>query len=137
MSAPFRILVTTDAVGGVWTYALDLAAALGPDFSIALAILGPPPVPEQIQAARDVGANLHLTDLPLDWTADSAAELEHVSTVLAALAWWLKVDCVQLHTPALMGQAKWATPVLAVLHSCLGTWWRAMHGSAPPPEDFL
>jgi glycogen(starch) synthase len=30
MSPPARILMTADAVGGVWTYALDLAAGLAP-----------------------------------------------------------------------------------------------------------
>src|SRR3982751_4820446 len=42
--APRRILMTADAVGGVWRYALDLAAALrARGTSTVLAVLGPEP----------------------------------------------------------------------------------------------
>ena len=43
-SGPHRLLMTADAVGGVWTYALDLARALGDSgMDIVLAVLGPSP----------------------------------------------------------------------------------------------
>ncbi len=43
------ILVTVDAVGGVWRYALDLAAGLeDEDIKIILTGFGPPPTAEQI-----------------------------------------------------------------------------------------
>ena len=47
-ATPRRILMTTDAVGGVWTYALELARALEPHgVEIALACMGPRPTPAQ------------------------------------------------------------------------------------------
>ena len=43
-----RVLMTTDAVGGVWSYCLSLAAALqGYDVQIALATMGPAPTTAQ------------------------------------------------------------------------------------------
>ena len=37
--------MTTDAVGGVWTYSRELAGALaGEDVEVVLAVLGPPPL---------------------------------------------------------------------------------------------
>ena len=58
MSAPLsrrpggRALVTTDAVGGVWTYSLDLARGLAAaDIETTLVVLGPPPTPEQMADA--------------------------------------------------------------------------------------
>ncbi|HEX8375447.1 MAG TPA: hypothetical protein VF606_09745, partial [Geminicoccaceae bacterium] len=39
-----HVLMTTDAVGGVWTYSLDLAAALATrGVRTTLAVLGPAP----------------------------------------------------------------------------------------------
>jgi glycosyltransferase involved in cell wall biosynthesis len=131
-----RILVCTDAVGGIWTYAIELAQALRGDFAIEFAILGPPPAPVQMQAAASAGAVVHATSLPLDWTAASANALAQTSEALAGLARRRGVDLVQLHTPALVGGVAWPAPVLAVVHSCVGTWWQAMRGDAQPPADF-
>ena len=45
---PRRVLMTADAVGGVWTYALDLAQGLNEaDIAVRLAVLGPAPSPDQ------------------------------------------------------------------------------------------
>ena len=74
--------------------------------------------------------------LPLDWTAQEPSELAIASNTLACLAQRLDVDTIQLHTPALVAQSAWHAPVLAVVHSCVGTWWRAVRGNAPP-DDFL
>ena len=38
------------------------------------------------------------------------------------------------HTPALVSQSQWDVPVVAVMHSCVGTWWEAVRGGALPPE---
>ena len=45
-AAPHRILVTADAVGGVWTYAIDLAAGWAErGVETVLAVLGRRPGP--------------------------------------------------------------------------------------------
>lgn len=131
-----RALVTTDAVGGVWVYTLELLRALQPVFDVKVAVLGPAPSPAQMAAADAAGAAVHVTELPLEWTVASAGGLARVSRELAGLAALLEVDVVQLHSSALIGAASWPVPVLAVLHSCVGTWWHALHGRLPPPEDF-
>ena len=44
-----RILMTADTVGGVWTYAMDLARALGAEgVEVALATMGSPVSPGQL-----------------------------------------------------------------------------------------
>ena len=132
-----RILVTTDAVGGVWRYSLTLArewAARG--ILVDLAVLGPAPVlAQQREAAAIPGLILHQTGLALDWTAPDPATLQQIAADLAEFAACLGVDAVHLHAPALVGnEAEWPVPVVAVLHSCLLTWWQAMRGGAPPPD---
>ena len=78
-----RILMTCDAVGGVWRYAVDLAGALkerGTD--VVLAVLGPPPTLEQRREAQAV-ATLVDVDLPLDWMVDDPDALAAVPARLA------------------------------------------------------
>ena len=135
---PRRLLLSTDAVGGVWVYALELGRALAArGVAVELAVLGPAPAAAQRAAAAEAGVRLHKTGLALDWMADSPAALGAISDGLAALARELYVDVVQLHTPALVGHAAWSAPVMAVVHSCLGTWWEAVHPGQPAPADFV
>ncbi len=42
---------------------------------------------------------------------------------------------VQLNTPALAALADFGEPVVAVQHSCVATWWEAVHGTGLP-HDF-
>ncbi|NEX92536.1 glycosyltransferase family 4 protein [Caulobacter sp. 17J65-9] len=129
--------MTADAVGGVWTYALDLARALGEaGATTTLAVLGPSPTEDQASAARAVPGLVVLdTGLPLDWTAATPAELREAGRALAALARERGADLVHLNSPALAAEAEFTAPVVGACHSCLATWWDAVrHG--PPPVDF-
>lgn len=139
LSGPKRVLISTDAVGGVWQYTLELARAFARRrVEVEIAVLGPAVSAEQRRSIAALhGVRLHETGLPLDWTAKAASELDIASNTLAALAQQLNVDTVQLHTPALVAQSLWHAPVLAVLHSCVGTWWSAMRGDAVIPHDFI
>lgn len=131
-----RILVTTDAVGGVWRYSIELAREFAArNIEVVLAILGPAPGPAQRQEAATMrGLRLMPTALPLDWLADTPDQVEHSAHMLAAIARQVGADSVQLHAPALVGHACWPMPVVAVAHSCVGTWWRAVRGG-PLPSD--
>ncbi len=134
-----RVLVTADAVGGVWTYALDLAGGLAAlDVETALAVLGPAPAPDQAEAARAVpGLRLFPTGLPLDWLAETPGEVEVAGASLAARAAEIRADLVHLHSPALAAGARFPAPVVASCHSCVGTWWEAVRGGGRPlPPDF-
>jgi glycosyltransferase involved in cell wall biosynthesis len=131
-----RLLLTTDAVGGVWTYSLDLARALSKaeDMVVFLAVLGPEPSADQLdEAAAIPGLQLISTGLPLDWTAASEQEVRDSAWALAELAAEAEVDLVQLHTPAL-GLCPYPAPVVSVVHSCVATWWQAVRGG-PLPGD--
>ncbi|HEX3348163.1 MAG TPA: glycosyltransferase family 4 protein [Acetobacteraceae bacterium] len=126
-------MITTDAVGGVWRYSVDLARGFAKaGIDPALAVLGPPPGADQIVEAA--GLRLIDTGLALDWTAPDPAALRETAAVLAGLARRLGARSVHLHTPALAAEAPWAMPTVAVAHSCVGTWWQAVRGG-PLPED--
>lgn len=136
MSTRRRVLVTTDAVGGVWTYALDLAAGLAPHgFDTTLVVMGPSPTPDQAGAAQAIlGLELIDTRLPLDWTARECAEIEEAGAALRGLARRIGADVVHLNSPAL-ALGGFDAPVVGACHSCLATWWSAVR-EGPMPADF-
>ncbi len=128
------ILMTTDAVGGVWRYTLDLArGAIGRGVPVTLAVLGPAPDANQRAQAR--GLNIVSTGLALDWTAESRVTLAASTEALRALAARIGAASIHLHAPALAGVAAWGLPVVAVAHSCVATWWQAVRGG-DLPDDF-
>jgi len=133
-----KVLITTDAVGGVWNYSLDLARGLAAlDVTTVLAVHGPSPDAAQKKAARSVpGLQMVDTGLPLDWLASNRAELDRAGAAMARLAAESQVDIVQLNAPALGAAAKFPVPVVAVVHSCVATWWASVHPEKPMPEDF-
>lgn len=132
--SPRRVLLTADAVGGVWRYALELAGGFtAGGTETVLAVLGPPPTRARRAEARGI-ARLIETGLPLDWTAENEPALARAAGELSSLASGIGADLVQLHAPAFAGLARWPAPVVSVAHSCLGTWWNAVHGSDLPAD---
>ena len=130
------VLMTTDAVGGVWRYTLDLAdGCRRHGIPTMLAVLGPACSEAQRNEAMRAGIPMLETGLPLDWTAESPAALAHTVAQLRALAVRSGMGAAHLHAPALAGSEDWPVPVVAVAHSCVATWWRAVRGGALP-EDF-
>ncbi|MBB5714840.1 glycosyltransferase [Sphingomonas aerophila] len=124
-----RLLMTCDAVGGVWQYASDLAAALVPlDVETVLAVLGP----VSDDAASPAGIRLIETGLQLDWLADGPAPVLESGEAIASLAREVGADLVQLNSPTLAAQARFDVPVVAVAHGCVSTWWQA---ARPDPLD--
>jgi glycosyltransferase involved in cell wall biosynthesis len=132
-----RVLLTADAVGGVWQYSIDLARELaGHGVQVAVAVLGPAPSPDRRRAAEDAGIDVQVTGLPLDWTAGSPDEVERAGLAVAELAARLGPDIVHLNTPALAAGARFPAPIVAMAHSCVATWWRAVK-QGPLPDAFV
>ncbi len=131
-----NVLMTADAVGGVWTYALDLARGLAEHgVRTTLAVVGPPPGVDRRAAAATVpGLAVVETGLALDWTAASRDEVVAAGRQLADLARAVSADLVHLNAPAYAAGAGFDRPVLGVCHSCVATWWDAVEGGSLPPD---
>ncbi|MEQ8822085.1 MAG: glycosyltransferase family 4 protein [Sumerlaeia bacterium] len=129
----FRVLMTSDAVGGVWNYSVSLAEALAPHgIEIHLATMGPAPSPEQRQAAERLSnLTLHVSTYRLEWMDQPWKDLEWSGEWLMQLEEQLKPDLIHLNTYA-HGTLPWRAPVMAVGHSCVYSWWRHVKGTEPP-----
>ena len=137
LTLPRRMVLTTDAVGGIWTYTLDLARALTKaGVKVELVVLGPPPaLHQQHEAAAVDGVHLTMLDLPLDWLAPSEAALREASRTLFALLRTMAPVLFQLNSPGLAAEAAGGIPLVTGLHSCVASWWRAVRPLEELPDD--
>lgn len=128
-----RVLITTDAVGGVWQYSLDLARELGGrGIESVLALLGPAPSAAQLAEARGLPATTLIdTGLPLDWLCDGPKAVLAAGAAIGDLAHARRVDLVQLNMPTLAAAAPSGLPTVAVTHGCVATWWQAAKPGEP------
>jgi glycosyltransferase involved in cell wall biosynthesis len=134
---PRRILMTVDAVGGVWRYAVDAARGLNArGVSVVLAGLGPEPSAAQRAEVRALpGTDIVWLDAPLDWLAAAETDLDRLPPILARLVDELCIDLVQLNVPSQAAGLRLPVPVVAVSHSCVVTWWDAVR-AGPLPTDW-
>jgi glycogen(starch) synthase len=127
-----RVLMTADAVGGVWTYAMDLAGSLRPHgVEVTVAVMGPPMRDgHRADAAR---RRIEVVEAPyrLEWMEEPWTDIERAGGWLMTLADRLGVDLVHLNGFC-HASLPWRVPAIVVAHSCVRTWWRGVHGEAPP-----
>lgn len=127
-----RVLMTTDAVGGVWTYATQLARGLRlRGVRVTLATMGPAPTPEQRREAASIGIDLHVGDFKLEWTQDPWADVERAGAWLLDLSQRMHPDVVHLNGYC-HAALDWQAPTVVVAHSCVCSWWRAVKGKPAP-----
>jgi glycogen synthase len=134
--AASRILMTADAVGGVWSYSIDLARALCSwGASVLLATFGPRPSEEQRRESQSISRlRLLESDFPLEWTAGASED------AIAAGGYWL-LDIARAFSPDVVhlngycyAALPWQAPTVVVAHSDVYSWWEATYGAAPPAE---
>jgi glycogen synthase len=129
-----RVLMTADAVGGVWDYALDLASALSVHgVSVDLAVMGPSPDLRRRRAAQEAGVGLHLFDCRLEWMRDPEDDIARSGEWLLDLERSLGADIVHVNGYA-HAVLPFDAPVLSVAHSCVLSWWRHALGTDAPAD---
>ncbi len=135
MTSIKRVLMTADTVGGVWTYALDLARALAPHgVSAALATMGRLPTPIQCAEAASIpNLTLHPSEYALEWMPDPWDAVALAGDWLLSLEAELRPDIVHLNGYA-HGHLPWRAPTVVAGHSCVLSWWQAVHGTSAPND---
>lgn len=125
-----RILMSVDTMGGLWTYALELAEGLAArGLEVTLASMGGLPTPAQREvAAHLAGVELVESEFKLEW-------MDHPwLDVLAAGEWLLEIeDRLRPDVVHLNGYAHatlpWRAPVLVTAHACACSWHEAVRGA--------
>jgi glycosyltransferase involved in cell wall biosynthesis len=125
MSTPpgTRLMMTTDTVGGVWTFAANLVRALGAaGFEVLLVTLGPrPSAAQRAMVCGYPGISLTETDLTLEWQDPSGTDVAHARSALHDIADHFAPEIVHLNS---FREATyvWNVPTVVVAHSCVNSW---------------
>ena len=130
-----KLLMSSDCVGGVWTYALDLAKALAPHgVEVHLATMGAPLAPDQ---RADAGAidnvTVHESSYRLEWMADAWDDVRRAGRWLLELEHDVRADLVHLNTFS-HGTLSFRAPVVVAAHSCVCSWYEAVRKQPAPRE---
>jgi len=113
--------MTTDAVGGVWTFATTLASGLAAaGFEIHLVSLGPQPRSDQ-RAAIDPKIHFVATDLALEWQDPEGADIHRAHDFFRRLEDFVQPDVVHLNSYR-EAALDWTAPVAVAAHSCVFSW---------------
>jgi glycogen(starch) synthase len=126
--------MTTDTIGGVWTYTLELAAALGREgIEVILATMGRAPTDQQrFEAAEVPCVRLREGHFKLEWMDEPWEDLEEAGEWLLGLEHTFCPDVVHLNG-YVHAVLPWKAPVVVVAHSCVLSWWKAVKGESAPP----
>lgn len=130
-----RVLMTADSVGGVFSYAVELARALNrKGVSVVLAVMG---------GELDRHKRTDIGDLPgteiiesrykLEWMDDPWDDVEAAGRWLLDIQKQARPDIIHLNNFA-HGDLPWEgkPPVVVAGHSCVLSWWEAVRGGKVP-----
>jgi glycogen synthase len=128
-----KVLMTADPIGGVWTYALELARSLrAHDVEIVLATQGARPDSAQRSAVAALD-NIVVEESAyrLEWMPEPWHDLRRGDDWLLDLEARHSPDVVHLNDLT-RGALSWRAPKLVVGHSCVLSWWLAMRRVPAP-----
>ena len=135
---PKRVLMTADTIGGVWTYALELARAFGTQgIEVALATMGAPLGRNQRAEVGSIPTvEVFESSYKLEWMNEPWDDIDAAGEWLLELEDRVRPDIVHLNSFP-HGALPWHVPKIVVGHSCVLSWWQATKGSDAPAEwDF-
>ena len=130
--SPMRILMTIDAEGGVFTYALELASGLvARGVKVVFASMGRALTGAQRLGLEERGVQLEESDFRLEWMDDPWPDVEQAGRWLLSLEAKHQPDVVHLNGFA-HGSLAFRAPTVVVAHSSVLSWWRAVFGEDAP-----
>jgi glycogen(starch) synthase len=127
--------MTADAVGGVWQYSVQLARLLAErSVRVVIATMGPQPTGAQREFVERIpGVSLCSSSFALEWMPNPWHDVDRAGEWLLAIESAFRPDVVHLNGYSHANLA-WQAPTLVVAHSCVCSWWEAVHGRQPPRE---
>jgi glycogen(starch) synthase len=130
-----HVLLTTDSVGGVWTYTEELSTGLVRNgHQVTLVSFGYALDEGQrawLRGMRSPRFQCMETEYRLEWMDNAAEDLARSSELLRGLAERLQPDLLHSNQFA-YGDLSDTLPVLVTGHSDVLSWWQAVHGEGVP-----
>lgn len=125
--------MSTDTVGGVWVYAIELARTLRRHgVQVVLATMGERlSRAQRHQAAQVPDLVLCESRWRLEWMTSPWEDLARAGCWLLQLERRYRPDLIHLNHYC-HGHLDWRAPCLVVGHSCVLSWWWAVHAEAAP-----
>ncbi len=127
-----RVLVTTDTVGGVWTYTRELVTGLvrrGVD--VTLVSFGNIPTPQQLAWTEGLRTlDFRPTAFRLEWMQEAEQDIGLSRDYLLSVIRETSPDLLHLNQYC-YGSLPVAIPKLVVAHSDVVSWWVSVKGEYP------
>jgi glycosyltransferase involved in cell wall biosynthesis len=133
-----RVLLTTDTVGGVWTYTRELVTGLVRNgVCVTLVSFGHMPEPRQLAWTEGLrNLDYRPTAFGLEWMQDSAEDIAASSEFLLGVIHETRPDLIHLNQFC-YGALAVDIPKIVVAHSDVVSWWVAVHGQEPPESAWI
>lgn len=133
-----HVLVTADAVGGVWTYARELVTGLvRRGVRVTLVSFGDIPTAAQTEWMDSLrGLDYRPTAFRLEWMQEAEQDIEVSTAFLKAVIDETKPDVLHLNQYC-YGSLDIDVPKLVVAHSDVVSWWVAVKGEEPKRVSWL
>jgi glycogen synthase len=133
-----RIVVTTDTLGGVWTYTRELVTELVRERAeVTLVSFGNLPTPAQMEWLDELRAvDFRPTAFKLEWMQDVAEDLWASAAYLLGVIEEVQPDLLHLNQ-FYYGSLNCDVPRIVVAHSDVVSWWVAVHGIEPRESEWI
>ena len=128
--------MTTDTLGGVWTYTLELCRALRPyGTEIHLIALGGHPSAtqrEEIDGLQNI--IFYKSGHKLEWMKDPWNDVQKTQKMICRLCEKISPDILHFNNYMNLDGFR-PCPIVTVYHSCVQTWWQSVK-KFPAPSDW-
>src|SRR5262245_32720548 len=132
-----RIVVTTDTLGGVWTYTRELVTELLLErVEVTLVSFGNLPTPAQMEWMDGLPVDFRPTAFRLEWMQDVEEDLRASAGYLLSVIEEVQPDLLHLNQ-FYYGSLNCDVPRMVVAHSDVVSWWVAVHGTEPRENEWI
>ena len=133
-----HVLITSDTVGGVWTYTQELVTGLSKHgHQVTLVSFGKLPFPHQTGWMKTLsGVDYRPTEYRLEWMEVAESDIAESRRYLELLIDEVRPDLLHL-SQYCYGTLDTHIPKIVVAHSDIVSWWVAVHGREPDDTPWM
>jgi glycogen synthase len=133
-----HVLITSDTVGGVWTYTQELVSGLvNNGHRVTLVSFGRIPAPHQTKWMQTLPRfDYRPTEYRLEWMEVAERDIEDSRRYLQLLIDEVRPDVLHF-SQYCYGDLETSIPKIVVAHSDIVSWWMAVHGREPDETPWM